>query len=134
MYAAECGELRKIAKIALASQLALEKIILRMETISQFGDIAAEMAPVSQAINVIKDKISGVMPNISYELSEVAETLNETVLGIGESTILEESLETQTEESQEILNEAHIIAEQRIQDNFPEIPLQKRILEDISES
>src|SRR5438132_354904 len=46
LYANECAEIRKMAHITLSSELALERVVLRLQTIEEFGDIMPRIAPV----------------------------------------------------------------------------------------
>src|SRR3990170_585178 len=41
MYANECAEVRKMARLTLRCEFALEQIILRLETVEEFGDVPA---------------------------------------------------------------------------------------------
>jgi division protein CdvB (Snf7/Vps24/ESCRT-III family) len=123
MYANECAELRKIAKVTLQSQLALEQVSLRLETIEEFGDVARMMGPVAGVIRTVKGQISGVLPEVGYELSEVGELLNSFVAEAGEPFGSSyEDTGASSEESQKILGEAGTIAEQHFKEKFPDIP------------
>src|SRR6266581_1599193 len=42
MYANEIAEIRKIAKVTLRSELALEQVVLRLETIQEFGEATGQ--------------------------------------------------------------------------------------------
>src|SRR3989454_9313998 len=53
MYANEIAEIRKMAKITLRSELALEQVGLRLETIQEFGDVAATMGPIAGVVATI---------------------------------------------------------------------------------
>ncbi|MEM2122111.1 MAG: Snf7 family protein [Candidatus Bathyarchaeia archaeon] len=123
IYANECAEVRKIAKLTLASQLALEKAILRLETVKEFGDLASAMNNIPQVIQMIRAQIAGIMPETSYELNDICATLEEIALQTGE-TYIATSLQPSTEEAQTILKEANIIAEQEVKERFPELPVQ----------
>ena len=101
MYANEISEIRKMAKVTLRSELALEQVVLRLETIEEFGDVASLMGPVAGVVRSIKDQITGVIPQVGYELGEISETLNGVVLEVGE---------------------ANTIAETRMRERFPELP------------
>lgn len=123
LYANECAEIRKIAKVTLQCQLALEQITLRLETIQEFGDVAALMAPVTGVVASIKEQITGIMPQVGYELGEIGETLNSVVMAVGEATAPAFDLEASNGEAQRIIKEASSIAEQRIKEKFPDLPL-----------
>jgi len=123
MYANECAEVRKIAKVTLQSQLALEQVALRLETIEEFGDVAKMMGPVSSVIRSVKGQIAGVIPEVGFELNEVGEMLNSFVAEAGEP-LAADSVEVgaSNNEAQRILGEANAIAEQHIREKFPDIP------------
>ena len=122
MYANECAELRKMAKVVLHSQLALEQVTLRLETVREFGNIAYTMAPVANVVRLIKSQLEGVMPEVSLELSEVNETLEGVVVEVGDATEASFDLSASSEESQRILQEANTVAEQKMKERFPELP------------
>lgn len=122
MYAEECVEIRKIAKITLQCQLAVERAVFRLEAAQEFGDLAHNMMPITGVIGTLKNQISGIMPEVSSELGMVGEMLGDIVLEAGSSSIGGFSTETTSSEAQGILNEACAIAEQRMKERFPEIP------------
>jgi len=122
MYANECAELRKMAKVVLHSELALEQVTLRLETIHEFGDLAYTMQPVANVVRTLKSQLEGVMPEVSLELSEVNETLEGLAVEVGETTETGFAIDASSEESQKILQEANIVAEQKMKERFPELP------------
>jgi len=122
IYASECSEIRKMAKIMLYSQLALEQVALRLETVQQFGDIAYTMKPVASIVSTIKSQLQNVLPEISLELAEVDESLQTVVLEVGEATEQSFDMSPSSQESQKILSEASMIAEQKMKERFPEMP------------
>jgi division protein CdvB (Snf7/Vps24/ESCRT-III family) len=123
MYANECAEVRKMAKVTLQCQLALEQVSLRLETIEEFGDIARMMAPVATVVHSIKNQISGVIPEVGFELNEVGEMLNGLAVEAGEATGSTVDVEASGVEAQRILGEANTIADQHMKERFPELPL-----------
>ncbi len=122
MYANECAEVRKMAKVTLQCQLALEQVSLRLETVEEFGDIARMMAPVTSVVHSIKSQISGVIPEVGFELGEIGEVLSGVVDEAGEVSGTSDNINTSSEEAQRILGEANTIAEQHMKDRFPELP------------
>ncbi len=122
MYANECAEIRKMIMTTIKSQLALEKVALRLETIRLSGDFAYLMSSVLSVIGGVKNQLESMLPEISAELSDIGESLQSTVLEMGEAT--EQSLDTSipTEEGNKILEEASTLAEEKMREQFPEIP------------
>ncbi|MEM3736972.1 MAG: Snf7 family protein [Candidatus Bathyarchaeia archaeon] len=123
IYANECAEVRKIAKVVLRSQLALEQVGLRLETIREFGDVAAEMSPLTHVIQSLKGHLAGIIPEVSYELGVIGDTLNGLVVEAGEATGSGFDFEASSSEAQKILHDANVVAEQRMKDHFPALPV-----------
>ncbi len=122
MYAEECAEIRKIAKVTLQCQLALERGVFRLEAALEFGDLAHNMLPVAGVVRTLKTQISGIMPEVSSELGMISEMLGDIVIQAGTSTAGAFNAEVTSSEAQGIMNEASAIAEQKMKEKFPEIP------------
>lgn len=122
LYASECAEIRKMASTVLRCELALEKVILRLENVELFGDTAAMLGPVAGVVKSIKSEISGVMPEVSYSLGEIGETLNSVVIEVGEATGQQYDDFASSSEAQQILGEASAVASQRMTEKFPDLP------------
>jgi division protein CdvB (Snf7/Vps24/ESCRT-III family) len=122
MYANECAELRKMAKVVLHSELALEQVTLRLETVNEFGQVAYTMLPVVSVVKTLKSQLEGVLPEVSMELSQVNETLEGLTMEVGEATETTFDLSASSGESQKILQEANFVAEQKMKERFPELP------------
>jgi division protein CdvB (Snf7/Vps24/ESCRT-III family) len=122
MYANECVQIRKMAKITLQGQLALMQASLRLETAREFGNIASMMAPVASVVKSVQGHISGIIPEVGFELAEIGEVLNNAVCEIGGPLDSNSVVQASGEDAQKILSEANALAEHRIQQHFPEIP------------
>lgn len=122
MYANECAEIRKIARTMLHSQMAVEQVIMRLETIRDFGDVTLQMGPVVPIVQAVKGQLMRVLPDVSYELGTISETLNSMVMEVGEATGSNYDMVASGEAAQKILKEAGVIAEQKMNERFPELP------------
>ena len=123
IYANEVAEVRKIAKTVLRAQLALEQVALRLETVRELGDVLVTMAPIVEVIKDIKQHLKGIVPEIAFELDEIDSTLHSIVLEAGEFTGTSIDTTIVSGEAKKILEEASIMAEQRMKEKFPELPL-----------
>ncbi|MGC9105670.1 MAG: hypothetical protein ACP5HQ_04515 [Thermoprotei archaeon] len=122
MYANEIAEIRKITKQMLMTQIALEQVQLRLETVLEIGDIMANLVPVVGVIRELRNVIKSVMPEMSFELSEIEETLQEVIYEAGEFVPGGIEPVTSSPEARKILEEAQVIAEQRMKEKFPSLP------------
>ncbi|MEM2226497.1 MAG: Snf7 family protein [Candidatus Bathyarchaeia archaeon] len=120
MYANECAEIRKMAKVVLSSQLALERVMLRLQTVEEFGDIYLQIAPIMEVVKETRGRISGVIPEVARELDEINKMLYDMTLEVGEAHSREITLGPSSEEAKKVLEESSAIAEQRIEERFPD--------------
>ncbi|MEM2122109.1 MAG: hypothetical protein QXE79_00565 [Candidatus Bathyarchaeia archaeon] len=120
VYANECAEIRKIAKIVLTSQLALERVIIRLQTIEEFGEVLVQVAPVMEVVKETKGKIAGIIPEVALELEDVNTMLHDMSLETGEVEAHEDALGSISDEAVKVLNESSMIAEEMMKEKFPE--------------
>ncbi len=129
VYANEVAEIRKAIKQLMIVKLALEKLSLRLETVMMMGDTVTALAPLVGVVHEIKNYVRGVMPMISLELAELEETLNSVAMEAGEFTGLATVTPAASLEAKKILREAAVIAEQRLREQFPEVPSAESLAE-----
>jgi division protein CdvB (Snf7/Vps24/ESCRT-III family) len=122
MYASECAEIRKMAKVVLQSQLALEQVALRLETVLHYGDVAEAMRPVASVMRTIRTQLEGVLPDVSMQLASVNESLEYLVTEVGEATEQSFDMSVSSDDAQRILGEASVVAEQKMRERFPDLP------------
>jgi division protein CdvB (Snf7/Vps24/ESCRT-III family) len=122
MYANESAQIRIIAKTLTGAQLAVEQVVLRLETVSDFGDIAAEIMPAAETIRALKGRLQGIIPEVSMQLGFINQSLDSLVLEAGEATGSSWNTMASGDEAEKILLEATTVAEQKIRDGFPELP------------
>jgi len=123
MYANESAQIRTIAKTLTSAQLAVEQVVLRLETVSDFGDIAAEIMPAAETIRAIKGRLQGIIPEVSMQLGFINQSLDSLVLEAGEATGASWNAMASGDEAEKILLEATTVAEQKIREGFPELPI-----------
>lgn len=122
MYANECSQVRKMAQTIITSQLAIEQVALRLETVKDFGDIATEVMPATKLIHALKGRLAGVIPEVSMQLGQIGQTLDSLVLEVGEATVQTGSFITSGEDAERVLAEATAVAEQKVRSGFPQLP------------
>ncbi|MCD6125724.1 MAG: Snf7 family protein [Thaumarchaeota archaeon] len=122
IYANEIAQLRKMSRTILKSQISLEKVILRLETIRDFGDVMNVLAPATKIIRRIQSDLSGLVPEVAHNLRMVDEMLEGIMVEAGNVTGATVSVMVADSEARRILEEASEIAAQRMSNQFPELP------------
>jgi division protein CdvB (Snf7/Vps24/ESCRT-III family) len=122
MFANELAEVRKVGKMVTQSKLALEQIVLRLNTITELGDIVTTLAPATSIVRSVKQDIAGVMPDAEGEMGEVSSLLSGILVDAGSIGGYSLNFETANEEAELALSEAAAVAESRMKEKFPDIP------------
>ena len=135
VYANELTEVRKMGKMVTQAQLALEQISLRLGTITDLGEIATILAPAVAVIRGMKEGLRTALPEADREIGEISGLLSSVLIDASTTGGLSLNFGAANEDAQKVMEEAAAVAEQRMQENFPEIPagaLSERQQEDLS--
>lgn len=122
MFANELAEVRKMGQMVTQSRLALEQIVLRLNTITEMGDIVTTLAPATSIVRNVKQDILGVMPEAESEMGEVSSLLSGILVDAGSIGGYTMNFETANEEAERALSEAAAVAESRMKEKFPDVP------------
>ncbi len=122
MYANEVAEVRRTAKIIMTVKYALEKVKLRLDTSLIIGDVNADLAPAIVALKQVTGYLKGTMPDVFTDLIEIEQELADALTQYTSGAVPIFDNEYVTDEAQKILKEASIVAEQRMKQEFPELP------------
>jgi len=122
VFANELAEIRKVEKMIMHTRLALEQIILRLKTVSEFGDVISTLIPAVGVLRSVRTGMATVLPEAERELGKIGDLLNAIIIDAGPSTGLNVNFEAANEDAQKILKEAAKVAEQKIKEGLPEIP------------
>jgi division protein CdvB (Snf7/Vps24/ESCRT-III family) len=123
MLSNELAQVKKTIKMVSQFRMALEQVHFRLESTSNIGDVMSAVGPAMGALTRVKSGMSNVMPEIDTEVGEINAVFNDIVMNTGEIGNTSFAFNASGEETDKILAEANAVAEQRINDNFPDIPV-----------
>ncbi len=122
IYANELAEVRKMEKLVMNAKLALDQVQLRLQTVTEFGDIVATLGPVIGVLRSVSVGLVGVIPEAENELGDIGNMLSGLMFDAGQSSGLNLNFNSVNEDAAKILDEAATVAEQKISANFPDLP------------
>jgi division protein CdvB (Snf7/Vps24/ESCRT-III family) len=122
IYATELAELRKMSKLIMNARLALDQVSLRIKTVSELGDVVATLGPCIGVLRSVSNGIGGVLPEAEGELGSIGDLLSGLMFEAGTSSGMSLNFENVNEDASKILDEAAIVAAQRVNNNFPDLP------------
>jgi hypothetical protein len=119
----EVAEVRKLIHFFYNVELAIERVILRLETVKELSDIVGDLKPALKLLQNVSQELFNVLPDVSSELTKVNETITETLcetrLTTDETAI---PVDRKTPGGEEILNEVSGILARDIAKKLPEPP------------
>ena len=121
VLAGELAEIRKVEKMLMHASLALESVSLRLNTVSELGDVVTVIAPAASVLNNIRNGMSGVFPEAGQELENIGTLLTDIVSTTHQDTGVPLNIGTTGLEAEKILAEAETAAEQKLRQQLPEI-------------
>lgn len=122
VFANELAEIRKMNKMVTQAKLALEQIVLRLNTITELGDIVVTLTPAMAVIRNVKQGLVGVLPEAESEIGEISGLLSSILVDAGTVGGYSLNFEAANEDAERIMSEASAVAEARMKEKFPEIP------------
>ncbi|HET7391928.1 MAG TPA: hypothetical protein VFJ51_14005 [Nitrososphaeraceae archaeon] len=123
MMSNELAQIKRTTKMISHLKMTTEQIQLRLESTVDIGDVMASIIPAVGALTRIRSDMSGVMPGADIELGEINRVLSDTLINTG--SIDNNALfafDAKVEDVDSILSEAGAVAEQRMNENFPNVP------------
>ncbi|MGQ9718745.1 MAG: Snf7 family protein [Nitrososphaerales archaeon] len=122
MFANELAEVRKMNKMVAQAKLALEQIMLRLDTVKDLGDIALTLNPAIAVTKSIRSGLAEIVPEAENEIGEISNLLGEIMVSATQTGSDQVGFEVANEDAEKILAEASAVAEQKIKESFPELP------------
>ncbi len=121
-YALELCEIRKMNNMVGGAKLAMEQIQLRLNTVSELGDVIVTLSPCMSVIKGLSASLAGIMPEANTSMQDLSKILGDMMSGssIGNHDLL--AADNSSADTIAILEEAHAVIEGQTKTTIPEIP------------
>lgn len=122
VYAAELIEIRKMNNMVGGAKLAMEQIQLRLNTVSELGDVVVTLSPCMSVIKGLSTSLGGVMPEANASMQDLSKMLGDVLSGsavAGHDVI---STDESSAETMAILEQAHAVIEGQTKESLPDLP------------
>jgi division protein CdvB (Snf7/Vps24/ESCRT-III family) len=121
----ELSQIRKMNKMITSAKLALEQIQLRLNTITELGDVIVTLSPAMSVIKNIQGGLTSMMPEAGQSFGKITDILNGIMNESGQIPQASEitgNTNSISEDAMKIIEEASAIVEQSMKDKFPDLP------------
>ena len=123
MYANELVQVRKMQGQVHNAAVSLEQVQLRLDTISELGDIVVTLSPCMSVIQDLGPSISGLVPDVGSSMQVFSGMMTDLITSSrmqSDDAIAPQT--TRDQGAQEIINEVTSLISQDAQASIPEVP------------
>jgi division protein CdvB (Snf7/Vps24/ESCRT-III family) len=124
----DLAQIRKVSKILSISKILFEELENNLSTVSDFVDLVTILSPALAVVKNLRSSLIRCMPETEDEIGLVSELLAGILVDaglVGNYTI---NFKTANEEAVRMINEASLIAEQKIKEQLPDLPSLSSVL------
>ncbi|MEW6043512.1 MAG: hypothetical protein AB1608_04565 [Thermoproteota archaeon] len=121
-YATELLEIRKMHNMVTGAKLALEQIQLRLNTVSELGDIVVTLSPCMSVINGLSNSLRGIMPEATSSMQNLSQILGDVLNGSSMNSTDVITTHATNSDTLAILEEAAAVIEGQTRASIPEPP------------
>src|ERR671923_2089100 len=129
LLSGELSQIRKMIKMIDSAKTAFEQIQLRLNTITEMGDVVFTLGPAVNAIKGIQGGLSSMMPQADQSFEQISDLLGNIMTGSNQTPAMTAAIDSSSikldEEAMDILQEATSLLEENTRDKFPDLPLSK---------
>jgi division protein CdvB (Snf7/Vps24/ESCRT-III family) len=129
LLSGELSQIRKTNKMVNSAKLAFEQIQLRLNTMTELGDVVVTLSPAMSVIKGIQGGLKTMLPEADQSFGQISELLGGIMSGSSQMTSSSEmvgagvSSISLDEEAVDIMQEASAIVEENTRGKFPDLQL-----------
>lgn len=124
----ELAQIRKVSKILSISKILFEELENNLNTVSDFVDLVTILSPALAVVKNLRSSLIRCMPETEDEIGLVSELLAGILVDAGLVGSYTINFKTANEEAVRMINEASLIAEQKIKEQLPDLPSLSSVL------
>ena len=121
-YAIELNQIRKMRNMIGGAKLAMEQIQIRLNTVSELGDVVVTLSPAMSIIKGLGASLGGIMPEANAYMEDLSNMLGDVMKGSSVGSHSLSITDNTSSETYAILEEAHNIIEGQAKASIPEVP------------
>ena len=129
LLSGELSQIRKTNKMVNSAKLAFEQIQLRLNTMTELGDVVVTLSPAMSVIKGIQGGLKTMLPEADQSFGQISELLGGIMSGSSQMTSTSEMVGAGAasisldEEAVDIMQEASAIVEENTRGKFPDLQL-----------
>jgi division protein CdvB (Snf7/Vps24/ESCRT-III family) len=123
VLSADLARARQVSRVVFLSRVALEKLVAKLSSASDFGDLVIVLSPVMAVVKNLRSSLTPHVPEMEGELGIISELLSGILVDAGQVGGYTINFETANEEAVRLIEEASAAVEQKMKEEFPDLPV-----------
>lgn len=126
MMSDELAQIKRTTKMISQVKMSVEQIQYRMELTAGIEDVTSSIGPTVGALTRVRSGMSGVIPELDTELGEINRVFSDIMMNGGsiDNNNTSFTFDAGGEDVDRILVEAGAVAGHRMNENFPDVPVE----------
>jgi len=122
VLSSELARARQVSRVVFLSRVALEKLMAKLSSASDFGDLVIVLSPAMAVVKNLRSSLTPQVPEMEGDLGIISELLSGILVDAGQVGGYTINFETANEEAVRFIDEASLTVEQKMKEEFPGIP------------
>ena len=122
VLSSDLARARQVSRVVFLSRVALEKLVAKLSSASDFGDLVIVLSPAMAVVKSLRSSLTPHVPEMEGELGIISELLSGILVDAGQVGGYTINFETANEEAVRLIDEASLAVEQKMKEEFPGIP------------
>jgi division protein CdvB (Snf7/Vps24/ESCRT-III family) len=123
VLSADLARARQVSRVVFLSRVALEKMVAKLSSASDFGDLVIVLSPAMAVVKNLRSSLTPHVPEMEGELGIISELLSGILVDAGQVGGYTINFETANEEAVRLIEEASAAVEQKMKEEFPDLPV-----------
>jgi division protein CdvB (Snf7/Vps24/ESCRT-III family) len=122
LLSSELARARQLSRALLLTSLALQKLVSKLSSASDFGDLVISLAPSMAVVKNLRSSITPYLPEMEGDLGVISELLSGILVDAGQVGGFTINFETANEEAVRFIGEVSRLVDEKMEEEFSKVP------------
>lgn len=122
LLSSELARARQLSRALLLTSLALEKLISKLSSASDFGNLVIILTPSMAVVKNLRSSITPYLPEMEGDLGVISELLSGILVDAGQVGGFTINFETANEEAVGFMGEVSRLVDEKMEEEFSKVP------------
>ncbi|HET6808103.1 MAG TPA: hypothetical protein VFH28_03510 [Nitrososphaera sp.] len=122
LLSSELARARQLSRVLLLTSVTLEKLISKLSSASDFGDLVIVLSPSMAVVKNLRSSITPYVPEMEGDLGFISELLSGILVDAGQVGGFTINFETANEEAVRFIEDLSRVVDEKMEEEFSKVP------------